>query len=253
MKHAAKILSLLGVTVLAQPAYAQPYNVDKFSPLYAARWALEAFYPVDRLVLWRSDIRIALIATPDLSSMAQYAEGELRRLIGGIDFPHQVADVPLEQANFVICVAPAYRTTNASCDSAYLARIRADWYARGLTQAVPDPVAASADEDPPLLDRCSFFIDKTGSIGAAYISIATLDGRERIRNCLIQGLGLGFWKIEAFFHADYSTDENTHGIRHHETSLLQAAYAIERHGCSGRPIDVACFQAAIEQAERQRR
>jgi hypothetical protein len=253
MKHAAKILPLFGVMMLAQPVSAQPYNVDKFSPLYAARWALEAFYPVDRLVLWRSDIEIATIATPDLSSMAHYAESELRGLLGAIAFAHGVTVAPLEQANFVICVGPTYTTTNVACDGAYLTRVRADWYARGLVPAVPDLIAASPAEDPPVLDRCAFFTDKSGSIGAAYISIGTLDGRERIRNCLIQGLGLGFWRIEAFFHADYSTDENTYGIRHHEVSLLQAAYAIDRQGCGGGPIDVACFQAAIERIERQRR
>ena len=118
---------------------------------------------------------------------------------------------------------------------------------------MPDPVVTSANEDAPLLNRCSYFTDQSGSIGAAFVSLSSLDSRETIVNCLMQGLGLSFWKIEAFFKADYSTDENAHGIRNHELSLLKAGYWVDRLGCAGTADKVACKQKFIEQAERDKR
>ncbi len=231
-------------------AQAQPYNVEKWAPQYAARWAFEAFSPVDRVVVWRSDIKIALIGRPDILSMAAYGQDQLLDLVGALDFRHPIGvAAKAEDANFVICAAPVYRSTNNACDAAYLEHYRADWYARGLTPAVPDPVVVSANEDAPLLNRCSFFTDKSGSIGAAFISIGSLDSRDTVRNCLMQGLGLSFWKIEAFFHADYSTDENAHGIKNHELSLLKSGYLVDRVGCAGTKDKVSCFQAFIEQVE----
>ncbi len=235
-------------------ARAQPYNVEKWSPQYAARWAFEAFSPVDRVIVWHSDIKIALVGRPDIVSMAAYGQDQLLGLVGALDFRHKIGTAAkAEDANFVICAGPVYRTTNNACDAAYLANYRADWYARGMVAAVPDPVAGSPNEDAPLLNRCSFFTDKSGSIAAAFVSINSLDSRDSIRNCLMQGLGLSFWRIEAFFHADYSTDENSYGIKNHEISLLQAGYLVDRVGCASAKDKVTCFQTFIEQAERASR
>jgi hypothetical protein len=245
------VLAALGALAGAAAAQAQPYNNDKWSPAYAARWANEAFSPVDRLVVWRSDVKVTVLSTPDLSSMGDYAKDQLQSLIGAIDFRHQAGPAATPgAANYVICVGPVYSTTNNACDAAYLAGFRTDWYAKGLISGVPDPVAQSQNEDAPLLNRCSYFTDKSGSIAAAFVSISSLDSRETIRNCLTQGLGLSFWKIEAFFKADYSTDENAHGIKNHELSLLKAGYWVDRLGCAGTADKVACFQKYIEQAER---
>ncbi len=249
----AAALVTLGWLAGAQTANAQLYNSEKWSPQYAARWALDAFLPVDRLIVWRSDIKIAVVSTPDLSSLADYAKDELLAMIGAIDFRHQVtmAGKPAD-ANFVICIGPVYRTTNNACDAAYLATVRNAWYAQGLKSAVPEPVAGSPSEDAPLLNRCSYFTDKAGAIGAAFVSVSSLNSKQEIDNCLMQGLGLSFWRIEAFFHADYSTDENAHGIKGHELSLLQAGYWVDRLGCGAIADKQTCFRKFIDRAEASR-
>jgi|SRR6185369_9556534 len=241
------------VTFCVGLAHAQPYNNDRWSVQWAARWALDAFQPVDRLVVWRSDVKLAVVSTPDLSSMAEYARSELTILLGAIDFRHQVAMAAKpEDANFVICVGPVYPTTNNACDAAYLATVRNAWYAQGLKLAVPEPVAGSPNEEAPLLNRCSYFTDKSGSLAAAFVSISSLNNKQEIDNCLMQALGLSFWRIEAFFQADYTSDENQHGIRGHELSLLKAGYWVDRLGCAGIADRQACFLKYIERAEAER-
>lgn len=240
-------LSLMVATASAQPARQRPYDVDRWSPQWGARWALEAFAPIDRLLVWRSPIRVATVASPDLSSLAGYGQAQLLAIVAALDFgqPPAVSADPAA-ANFVVCAGPTYRTTNDFCDAVYLARYRNAWFGRGLSPAVPDPTPLSANENPPLLPRCAFFADSAGSIGAAFVSLSSLDDAHAVRTCLMQGLGLAFWKIEAFFRADYSTSENTYGLRNHEMSLLQAAYLADRAGCPNRRVDVACFEVWLD-------
>jgi hypothetical protein len=231
-------------------AHAQSYNNDRWSAQYGARWAQEAFAPVDKVVVWRGPLKVATVSTPDLSSLAQYAAGQLGELASAVGLAQSAAS--FGDANFVICAGPVYRTTNNACDAAYLNSFRANWYERGLTQVLPDPAVVSTKEEPPVLDRCSFFIDKSQTIAAAFISVSSLDSAMDIRHCLLQGLGLNFTKIEPFFHADYSTDENEHGIVGHELSLLKAGYWVDRLGCAGTADRLACFRRYIDKAEAER-
>ncbi len=243
-------LSMACIAASAQPARQQPYDVDRWSPQWGARWALEAFVPIDRLLLWRGPIRVATVASPDLSSLAQYGQAQLLDIAAALDLRQPAAaSADPGAANFVVCAGPTYRTTNEFCDAVYLARYRNGWFGQGLSLAVPDPMPFSANENPPLLPRCAFFADSAGSIGAAFVSLSSLDDAHTVRTCLMQGLGLAFWKIEAFFHADYSTSENTYGLRNHELSLLKAAYLADRAGCPGGRVDVACFEAWLDRLD----
>jgi hypothetical protein len=254
-----RIASLFGVLALgaalgAWPAHAQRYDNDNWSAQWAARWALDAFQPVDRVVVWRSDIRMGVVAPQEGWSQARQAQAALRELAGTIDLRYQIV-VPArnEDADFVICVGEVKGKVNALCDSVYLVTFRATWHQRGLTLATPEPPQQARIEDTPVLDRCSYFTDSSRTIRAAFISLSPSDDKSVVRNCLMQGLGLSFWRIEAFFQADYTSDENQHGIKGHELSLLKAGYWVDRLGCAGMDDRQACFRHYIDRAEAELR
>lgn len=243
------LLAALG----AWPAYAQRYDNENWSAQWAARWALDAFQPVDRVVVWRSDVKLGVVAPQEGWSMAQQAQAVLHDLIGRIDLRHKlVTPTRTEDADFVICVGEVKGKVNALCDAVYLTNFRAPWHQRGLTSPVPEPPPQARIEDTPVLDRCSYFTDSSGTIRAAFISLSPTDDEAAVRNCLMQGLGLSFWRIEAFFQADYTSDENQHGIKGHELSLLKAGYWVDRLGCPGIDDRQSCFRHYIDRAEAER-